>query len=156
MRINGIEMPNFKFTEFSEDPDEHAHPYLLEAIQRYRTLLGKPFHPSPAPGALARFELDDIYSEHYALGQMSKALDVFPDCDIFKAFMIAIRSGLFNGAGVYFDTHYKGAYKPMLHLDLRFDKLMWFRSGGVYTYDTDPDFYWKLLSQFNLHKIYVK
>jgi hypothetical protein len=156
MIINGIDMPNFKSREFSEDPDEHAHPYLLEAVQKYRTLLGHPFIPSPTPGALARFEPDDMKSMHYALAKMSKALDGFPDCDIFEAFLIAVRSGLFGGVGVYLDTQLKGSYKPMLHLDLRETPLMWYRAGGVYKYDTAPDFYQELLSQFNMHKVYYR
>jgi hypothetical protein len=148
MIINGVNMPNFKASEFSEDPEENAHPHLLERLQKYRTILGKPVIPSQTPGALARFDDDSAGSMHYAVCRYSKAIDVFPDCDIFEAFIVAVRSGLFYGIGVYFDTHINGEYKPMLHLDLRPSLLMW------YKYDSSPDFYSKLLSEFNLHKIY--
>ena len=74
--INGVDMPNFSESEFSEDT-KHADPILLTNTQKYRNIIGVPFNLSPVPGALARFDDESKTSEHYAVDQQSKALVAF-------------------------------------------------------------------------------
>lgn len=153
--INGVLMQDFKKTEFPEDPEKYAHVSLLQSTQNYRTILGEKFYISLANGALARFDgrmtsmhriLFDVDGKIYKL---SKAIDGFPDCDIFKAWTIAIGCGEFNGIGVYFDTkNNHGNLQPMLHLDKRINPLIWYRDKGVYSYPHHSDFFRRLLKLF--------
>ena len=129
--INWKEIKHFKKHEFSEDPDIYAEPELILNLERYRILLNNKVHPSPREGTLARFEDEDKYSQHYAMGRKSTATDVFPDGDPLIAWMLAISCGLWGGVGVYFDTTYLYKPKIMLHLDLGRNRL-WYRVNGVY------------------------
>lgn len=153
--INGIDMPKFTPYEFSENPDLYAHPDLLIGLQTYRNILGSIIYPSPVQGALARFN-ENHNSMHsvYKSGNegLSKAIDVFCNTSIFKAWTVALNSNLWGGIGVYFDTKYNGMVWPMLHLDKRNVPLVWFRSEGIYYYPhTTKDFYSELLDRFVIH-----
>lgn len=151
--INGIDMPDFSFREFSEDPF-YADVRLLKSLQEYRTLLDEKIRPSMAFGALARFSGPKTSTHFVDLNNMkfSTAIDIFPDCDIFKAWTVALRCGLWGGVGVYFSTTNNSMVKaPMLHLDLRTDHLLWFRIGKhTYQYQDDCRFYERLFSQFEM------
>jgi hypothetical protein len=150
--IRGIKLKNFEFTEFSESAELYADGELLFNLQHFRTLLGVPFYPSKAKGALARFDDKDKKSQHYAMNRYSTAIDGFCDCHIFKAWSIAISCGLWGGVGVYFDTKgNNGSPWPMLHLDLRPNRLFWYRANGHYLYSTNKFFYECLLSNFHDH-----
>ena len=123
---------HFKPSEFSEWIG-YGHPKLFCSLDEFRRILGCRIFPSPAPGALARFDWSDRKSQHFCDYQgprLSKAVDVFPDCQIEHAFIMAMCSQLFGGVGVYFDTFYNGKKWPMLHLDIRDIEdvtLIWFR-----------------------------
>ncbi len=148
--INTVKMKGFKKSEFSEDPNKFAHVRLLHALQEYRNVLDAPFYPSTADGALARFNKEAMSSQHYAKQRRSTAIDGFPDTNIFEAWTKAIHSGLFGGIGVYFDTKRKRHAWPMLHLDLRIKKLLWFRDEGEYRYSSEgAEFYMDLYDKFS-------
>ncbi len=136
----------FKPGEFPENPEEHAEPGLIYALDDFAVALGKVVHPSPVPGALARLDGSET-SRHYAMGRRSDAIDVFCACPIFQAWATALWCG-WGGIGVCFDTRYRGGLWPMLHLDQRQEKLIWFRDeAGEYHYPiTDLDF-WQGLSR---------
>jgi len=131
-----MDLRYFSPSEFSEDIS-HASPALLESLDELRGLYGDKIYPSPVPGALARFEVADQDSQHYAgEGHKSKAVDWFPGGSVQKAWLMAVSCGKFGGIGVYFDTHYEGRKWPMLHTDLR-DRtpaLLWYRMNGRYYY----------------------
>lgn len=123
---------------FSENPDDHADPRLIEHLDLFREILGSPVHPSPAIGALARFDKLAAGSRHYARDKKSQAIDVFCEGSIQLAFMTAITSGLFFGVGIYFDTYYRNRPQVMMHLDIRPPKngkpTIWYRDDGIYFY----------------------
>jgi len=151
MRINNVQMPNFSKDEFSEDPDLYAHPEMLFNLQVQRTKWGHPFVLSKAQGALARFDDKAVGSQHYAMNRYSTAIDGFPQMNIFKAWSMALNSGLWGGIGVYFDTkNNRGVEQPMLHLDTRerFEPTLWYRDKGKYVYRSDKSFYTKLIKIF--------
>ena len=154
--INGIDMPNFSPGEFSEDPNEFAHPELLTKAQEFRTLLRAKIFPSKAKGALARMYGNQT-SMHYVNrvygNNLSKAWDIFCNTHIFKAWTVALNCGLWKGIGVYFDTHgNNGKPWPMLHLDLRPKPLLWYRDDGEYVYPhTSNTFYYDLQGLLMLH-----
>jgi len=151
--INGVDMPNFTKKEIPEFAAGLISKQMLENIQKYRTIIRNPFNISLAYGALFRFD-GRKSSEHYVivdpttdrLIKPSTAIDGFPVCDIFKAWSMALSSGLFNGIGVYFDTNNNhGHPQPMLHLDLRVSPLIWYRDKGEYFYPhKDKDFFLNL------------
>ena len=146
--IDWLTIKHFKKSEFSESPDEHANPQLILSLDKYRRYLDQPIHPSPAPGALARFDANAKTSRHYAFGRKSDAIDVFCDVPIFKVWSIAINSRLWGGIGVYFDTKYCNNPLCMLHLDLRSHQSLWFRNNGEYTSMKSKAFWSKLLELF--------
>lgn len=148
--INGVDMPNFTKKEIPEFASKLMSKQILENVQKYRSILNRPFSISSAYGALFRFD-GRKSSEHYVivdpitdrLIKPSTAIDGFPYCNIFQAWTLALSSGLFGGIGVYFDTkNNHGDYGPMLHLDLRQNNLIWYRSNGIYYYPgKDTDFF---------------
>lgn len=107
-----------KIDKFPEDPDVYADPKIIYAVDDYRGITGKPVHPSPVPGALARLDGSKT-GRHYAVNRKSDAIDVFPEGDIRTNWMLAVTSGLFGGVGLYPFTKYRGRDWPMLHLDCR-------------------------------------
>ena len=117
--ITWTKAPDFKPSEFSENPDKFATPQFIYSLQDYRNLLGRKVYPSPVPGALAR---SDKNSQHYynlEADIKSKAGDVFVEGCPAEAWQIALSCQLWGGIGLYLDTQFKGEKWPMLHLDLR-------------------------------------
>lgn len=130
--INWKTIKHFSPDEFSEDPDEHAAPELITALDQWRNFLSFRVDPSPASGALARFS-GDKESRHYAVDRQSDAVDVFAECHIRNAWLSAFRSKLWGGIGVYFDTQFEGKPHPMLHLDMRpGPTVIWYRVSQSY------------------------
>lgn len=136
---NTVRYFNPKIDKFSEDPDLHASPQLIYDLDTYRGMLGVPINPSPAPGALARFD-GSKGSQHYAVGRKSSAIDIFVNRDnITRAWLIAVTCGLWGGVGIYPTTKYRGVTWPMMHLDKRnipdAGPLCWVRlKTGKYVY----------------------
>lgn len=126
-------MKNFKPDEFPDDITL-ADPELLDRLDRLRDFMGSAIYPSPVPGALARTDLGAKSSQHYAVGRKSTAVDIFCAGEPFEAFIKILQSGLFQRVGVYFDTWFRGRRHVMFHIDLKPEKLLWFRNDGAYTY----------------------
>lgn len=142
MIINNVNMPNFTDKEFPPEKANNMSRRVLKNIQKYRSMLNCPFSISLNDGALVRYNGRKT-SEHRVIlnpftlfpEKLSTVVDGFPDCNIFKAWTIAISSGMFSGVGVYFDTKNNyGKPQPMLHLDLRPVPLIWYRDKGEYFY----------------------
>lgn len=119
-------------TNFTEDEFSHVNledlseDWVIE-LQNYRDILGCQIFLSPDPEAFCRYDGSKT-SRHYAVGRLSNAGDVFPNCHIAEAFLSALRTR-FGGIGVYLDTHFKGQKMPMLHLDMRLvdNQAVWIR-----------------------------
>ena len=161
--INNINMKNFEPDEFSENPNEFAHPLLLSNLQKYRNILNEKIFPSKATGSLARFdgsntslhyiETDTVLKENILQYEnLSKAVDCFFDTSIFHAWSVALSCGLWGGVGVYFDTTYNSEIRPMLHLDTRKQNLIWYRYNGQYFYPIGKTFYMNLKSFFGIYE----
>jgi len=132
------------------DELERVDARLLHALDEYREHLGRPLHPSPAPGAWARGE-GSPGSRHYAVGRLADAGDLFPEAPLRTAWRVAVQSRLFGGIGLYVDTHFRGVRWPMLHLDLREERIWWARVEGRYVYPQQEgeaeDEFFRLLAQ---------
>lgn len=132
MAVDWSRAASFSAAEFPEPPDEHAQPALIYRLQTLRDQLGAPLYPSPARGALARFD-GPTTSRHYAVGRRCDAVDVFPATGFLaRAWLHAV--ALFGGVGLYVDTQFRGQPWPMLHVDLRPAPTWWLRDAGVYHY----------------------
>ena len=150
--INDVDMPNFTHKEIPPYKAMYMDRRILSRTQAYRDILGCPFSISLNDGALIRFLDGRKTSEHHVIinpqslrpEKLSRAIDGFPDCNIFKAWTLAL--GLFTGVGVYFDTKNNHRIpQPMLHLDLRSQPLIWYREDGEYFYPhKDEDFFIRL------------
>lgn len=148
MIISNYKVKYFRKEEFSEDPTIYADVNLIKRLDLLRGFLNTPIFPSPAPGALARFDGRGS-SRHYAKYRLSDAIDIFVKEDPFKTFSSILFSGYFYRVGVYFDTTFQGKPLPMFHLDLKPEKLLWMRVDGNYTYSTSPTFYDTLFEEFS-------
>jgi len=144
-------MKYFQPQEFPEDL-KFADPELLLRMDELRGFIKIPIHPSPVPGALARFDAGASDSEHYAVNRKSRAVDFFCEADPFEAFTKILHSGLFHRVGVYFDTYYKNRKWVMFHVDLKETPLIWFRHDKKYSYDGGPLFHHSLFKQLFLNK----
>ena len=127
-------MKNFNPEEFSERL-QYASPLLLEKLDLFRDYIRKVINPSKAKGALARFE-GSATSQHYAVGRLSTAVDVFVDAPPAWVFYKALEFG-WNGVGVYFDTHNnEGKKQIMFHFDTRVVNTSWYRNENKYHWVT--------------------
>jgi len=147
---------NFEEDEFPEDELYYAGKWLFNNLQLQRKIFNRPIYPSKAKGALARFEEKDKYSMHYAVDRESTAIDFFTDVPSFEAWSLILSSGLWDGAGIYFDTK-DNTGKPhvMFHVDFgRSNKAYWLRHNNTYSgkseyiNHTDKNFWPTLLNFF--------
>lgn len=130
------DVEHFSPGEFPGDALNHADADLIIALDEFRSLLGMPVHPSPVLAGWYR-TTGSAGSRHYAVGRLSDAGDVFPDCNITLAWFTALRQRTWGGIGVYLDTRGpSGNPWPMLHLDLRpGEQVLWMRLlGNRYIY----------------------
>lgn len=124
----------FKPSEFNE-PNKMDY-YLINRLDQFREMIGKPIiiHSSYRegdPGYHGTGEAADIHVK---------------DMNVFDAFLLAEKSGLFNGIGVYPNWN-----NPGLHLDIRPKPARW----GCWS-RTTPNIYVTLDSQFWMHFISEK
>lgn len=139
--IDWSKIPNFKRSEFREDPNKYAKPQLVYKLQDLRNYLGNRIHPSPVEGSLARFSGSED-SRHYAVGRKSDAIDIFVEGYPLHNWVLLLESRLFTGLGLYLDTEYNDNDWVMFHGDLRvpdnYEVFIWVRYAGEYYY---PQYY---------------
>lgn len=143
------ELEHFTPDEFPAGALDNIEAELVLGLEGYRDLLGHPVVPSPVAGGWFRWD-GSTTSRHYAIGRLSDAGDVFPQCDIRDAFLVAMGCPWWGGIGVYLDTTGpSGKPEPMLHLDLRAKRTIWMRHEGRYLYPMnsakDRAEFWHLL-----------
>lgn len=150
--------------EFADDPDNYAEPELIYSLGKLRKLLGTRMYPSPVKGSLARLDGSPT-SQHYAVGRLSTACDVFIEGVPFEIFPKIMHSRLFTGIGIYLET--RGADgKPwvMFHLDIRKRDypFIWIvvktydtkthKRMGKYCYPSYDSNHWRLLNDDRFFK----
>lgn len=55
----------------------------------------------------------------------------------------------FGGIGLYLDTQLGDKEMPMIHLDMRGERVMWVRYKGIYYYyNNDPIEFFRILSAY--------
>lgn len=131
-KIDWSKVNHFTAKEFPDEVLDDVEPKFIYALDKFREKLGFQVIPSPLIDGWVRLTGSKT-SRHYAVGRKSDAGDVFPQCDLFYAMVIAIQCG-FTGIGLYFDTTRKDKPEPMLHLDMREGQaVIWRRDNGKYT-----------------------
>lgn len=124
----------FTKNEFPEGVLKHLEAEFILSLEGYRDRLGDVILPSPIKSAWYRTK-GSMTSRHYAVDRLSDAGDIFPQCDIRKALMVAMACKWWGGIGVYLDTTGpSGRPEPMLHLDMRLERKLWMRYSGRYIY----------------------
>lgn len=132
--LDFAELDHFSRGEFPGDVLERVEDELILSLNEYRGRLGYPVVPSPLVEGWYRAEGSET-SRHYAVGRLSDAGDLFPQCDIRRAFLVAQGCEWFGGIGIYLDTNGPdGKPQPMIHLDLRPERIIWMRYEGRYIY----------------------
>ncbi len=125
---------HFSASEFPGDALDHVEEDLIFALSEFRERLGAQVIPSPVVAGWYRMSGSPI-SRHYAVKRLSDAGDVFPQCDIRKALLVAMGCDFFGGIGIYLDTTGpSGKPEAMMHVDLRPGRLVWLRYEGKYIY----------------------
>ena len=122
--IDWSKVYKLKASEFPEDPDLHADPSLIYALGGLRSSLkDELLLPSPARGALARFDGSKT-SQHYAVGRFSTACDIFCTGVPNDAYKLILANPFFKGIGIYLDTKGPdGLPWIMFHVDIRRESL---------------------------------
>jgi hypothetical protein len=130
------ELDHFSESEFPAGVTEKVSPAFLCSLDKFRKKLGFPVTPSPLEAGW--FRTDGSTTSRHFIGKdgelrKADAGDMFTDCDIFYAMVIAVQCG-FTGIGLYVDTTLGGKKRYMLHLDKRPGELViWVRESGIYT-----------------------
>lgn len=128
------ELDHFSADEFPEGVLMRMEADLILGLNEYRETLGHAVVPSPVLGGWYRLD-GSVTSRHYAVNRLSDACDVFPRCDIRDALLVAMGCVWWGGIGVYLDTTGPSGHpEPMLHLDMRPDRVIWMRYEGRYIY----------------------
>ena len=100
-KIDWGQVSHFTPKEFPDEVLDDVEPKFIYALDKFREKLGFQVIPSPLAGGWVRLT-GSTTSRHYAVGRKSDAGDVFPQCDLFYAMVIAIQCG-FTGIGLYFE-----------------------------------------------------
>lgn len=127
--LRWCDIKHFKPSEFNE-PNKMDF-YLINRLDQFREMCGKPI--------IIHSSYRENDSGYHGSGE---AVDIHvKDMNVFDAFLLAEKSGLFNGIGVYPNWN-----NPGLHLDIRQKPARW----GCWT-PTDPkkkNIYVQLDSEF--------
>jgi len=135
----------FNLTENWGNPD-NVSPVLVVALDRFRHELNVPVHISPIPGAVYAENAGHAENSwHYCIphrNEWAMAADVFPEGDLYKAWLLAVELVEFKGIGLYPFASWAGRpYQGMLHLDIRYPcikkSLWWKDASGQYRYFHD-------------------
>lgn len=152
-------LPSSRWFTASEWPDPNilslVHARVLQNLDTLRDRYGEPIHPSQHPDGWAR-QRGSVTSQHYAVGRLSTAADVFPAGDVLACWLEALRMPEWGGIGLYLDTKLNAAQPgAMMHLDLRTGpRRLWVRNEiGEYIYHHDsPKRFWDTLPRVRGHK----
>lgn len=111
------DIDHFRPAEFSGHLDEMSAAVIL-ALDCYRQALGHPLYVS-----LANWGGHSARSFHYQVpgrNEFAWAIDVFPDCDLVYAWLVAVKCSFWGGIGCY--PFWAWGDKDLhggLHLDIR-------------------------------------
>jgi len=112
---------------------DKVHPLLILALDRLRDTFGHRIYISPVEGAIyAKNTGHSERSWHYVIpgrNEYAMAADIFPEKNVFNAWILAIKSKDFGGVGIYpYAVWPAKGLQGMLHVDVRpyiYKELWW-------------------------------
>ena len=152
MQTNWSLTNRFKRSEWPGDAGDMLDPLLLHAVFRLRSKVPYWCYMTPSPLYEGHIRHKGSSSRHSTEKgtRRSDATDLFlPSWK--AAFVIwqeAQQTG-FGGIGLYTDTVLGGVAMPMMHLDMRSDRLMWVRNAddGYVYFVNDPQLFLEILAR---------
>ncbi len=141
-------MRYFKVSEFDDYSKMDAK--LICALDEFRHLTRSPVFLSPAPGA--QWRRDNTSSQHNINAHnQSRAIDLFPSCSLWYAFLTAMSVPEIIGVGIY--PHWQfGTLNYGMHLDVRegVNKIVWWKNkDNIYKTIHSTSGFEVLLHEFN-------
>jgi hypothetical protein len=149
MNIDWTTTPYFKPEEWPDGTLEHMDGKLFEELFKLRAVSKKPMTPSPLYSAHVR-EVGNSRHSTQNYTRLSDATDMFLYSwkDAYTVWLQAVSMD-FGGIGLYVDTVLDGKPRPMIHLDMRPNRILWIRHNKneyVY-YHKDPQKFLEILSK---------
>jgi len=150
--LNWSKINHFNKNEFPKGTLDNLSADFITRLDQYRQHLNSPLTPSPVPAGWIRTS-GSPNSQHYAVGRLSTAGDVFlsPATAQDARFAFTLACQYFSGVGIYYDTEISGEPRIMLHLDIRDKPTVWCRHKGEYLYPArggrDADVFYFLLNK---------
>jgi hypothetical protein len=145
----------FRAGEWPDGTLQHMDGRLIRVLDRIRNRLpkGHSMTPSPLRGAHVR---ESGTSRHSTQGgrRLSDATDIFMRWStVWDAWAECLRDPAVGGLGIYVDTFLGDATRtrPMLHIDLRPERLMWV--CWRVTSRVDPFYTYHHLNPLEFHKV---
>jgi len=121
---------------------------VLQNLDTLRDRHGQAIHPSRHPDGWARAS-GSVTSQHYAVGRLSTAADVFPAGDVLSCWLQALAMPVWGGIGLYLDTRLHSLQPgAMMHLDIRTGpRKLWIRNevGEYISESLAPQRFWDAL-----------
>ena len=141
---------NFKASEWPGRVTRKMEPSLFHELFSLRNEVPDWCGMIPSPLAEAHVRAEGS-SRHSTKGntRLSDATDLFVSWKALWPIFNEAQRHSFGGIGLYLDTHLGGKDMPMIHLDMRSDRLIWVRYKGVYYYyNNDPIEFFRILSTY--------
>lgn len=145
------DFPNFPEIIDYEIPLNLIDARVILNLQKLRNIFGKPIVPTRVKAGWARID-GSRTSQHYALGRLSTAGDIFPELGYCMSCWLATQQiPEIKGIGLYLDTNgIDGKFWPMMHFDLRKTekRVFWIRDKGkYYTLGRNDAEFWQGISK---------
>ena len=139
----------FSPTEWPAGAIEQMEPEVFHELFKLRRECGQAITPSPLLGAHVRAAASSSRHSTHGGTRKSDATDFFlRDWKaLWPTYLHALRLG-FGGIGVYLDKQMGGVNRPMMHVDMRPERVLWVttKQGEYVTYNRDPNRYLQILS----------
>ena len=124
----------FDPSEFPQGTLEHMDFRVIEVLNRLRIAVGGSLFPSPVFGAHVRHQGNSRHSTQ-EMSRLVDATDFFVSQGLAqRAYREALKIPEIGGLGVYTDMMFRGQQWPMMHIDLRPERMLWVGVGRPLTY----------------------
>lgn len=151
LQMNWQGIRHFKAKEWPEGALEHMDSRLILSLDMLRRQLPRDHSLIPSP--ILEGHVRPLAGTRHSIlnDRLSDASDLFARWDTVWAIWTEAQRHGFGGIGVYIDTWLDdpGVTRPMLHFDLRDERLLWVKTGQTYFYLHDnPRGFFRVLSSY--------
>lgn len=149
LEMNWTPIKHFSPQEWPEGVLASMEADLIVTIDEIRRALPQDHALVPSPKRAAHIRTDGSpTSRHYVVDRLSDATDLFATWKtVYKIWMEVQRHPKVGGIGLYVDTWLGDSTvtRPMLHIDLRPERLLWVKSNEYVYLDRDPELFLSVL-----------